>query len=92
MRINKKVLMEYGLPDEGCDGVELIEDNIDGHSRWSVHHEIVFKWVDGKYYRACYSVGATEMQDECPWEYDDEINCTEVKPTQVTKTVFVEVV
>lgn len=26
-----------------------------------------------------YSEGATEYQDERPWEYEDEVKCTEVE-------------
>jgi len=65
----------------------VIEDNIVGHRRWSVDHEIVFK-RDGKFYTSSYSIGATESQDESPWEYDgNNVECTEV--CRVTKTVEV---
>ena len=39
-----------------------------------------------------YSEGATECQDERPWEYDDEIKCTEVelKEVKVKKWIPVE--
>ena len=39
-----------------------------------------------------YSEGATEFQDERPWEYDDEIKCTEVelKEVKVKKWIPVE--
>lgn len=55
-----------------------IEDKIIGVSRWSTLHEIVFKWTDGKCYRAYYRVAATENQNEQPWENDNEIKCEEV--------------
>jgi hypothetical protein len=63
-----------------------LEDNITDTSRWSIHHTIIFEH-EGKYYKTYYSEGATEMQDERPWEYDDEIECTEVH--QVDKVVKV---
>ncbi|MDD4779099.1 MAG: hypothetical protein PHT02_00650 [Tissierellia bacterium] len=63
-----------------------IEDNITDTSRWSIHHTIIFEH-EGKYYRTHYSEGATEMQDERPWEYDNEVECTEVH--QVEKVVKV---
>lgn len=78
IKISAAELKEYGLPYEGYDGVEIIEDTIVSVSRWSIHHEIIFKWIDGKFYQASYSRGATEMQDESPWEYEDEVTCTEV--------------
>ena len=71
---------ELGLPQSA------IEDRIVNHSRWSVHHEIIFEY-QGKYYKTYYSVGATEYQDEWPWKYDDEVECVEV--VQVEKTVKV---
>lgn len=54
-----------------------IEDKIIDTSRWSIHHNIIFA-DNGKFYSTWYSKGATEIQDEEPWEYDDEIECTEV--------------
>ena len=39
-----------------------------------------------------YSEGATEYQDERPWEYEDEVKCTEVelKEVKVKKWIPVE--
>lgn len=54
-----------------------LEDKIVDTSRWSIHHSIIFE-DQGKFYKTYYSEGATEMQDESPWEYDNEIECTEV--------------
>lgn len=45
-------------------------------------HEIVFE-DNGKFYQTTYSEGATEMQYESPWEYDDEVECTEVELREV---------
>ena len=58
-------------------------------SRWSNIYELVFKDVEsGLYYQTTYSVGATECQDESPFEYDpDEIECSQVE--QVEKVVKV---
>jgi hypothetical protein len=70
---------------EDSESLELIEDNISDTGRWSVHHEMVFRDTeDGRFYRTHYSVGATEQQDEYPFEYDgDEISCVEVEPVEV---------
>ncbi|GAV11406.1 hypothetical protein [Paenibacillus sp. NAIST15-1] len=87
IKIKRELLEKYGLPDCGINGVKLIRDDITDNSRWSIHHEIIFKWTDGKFYRAYYSVGATESQDEAPWEYEDEVECVEVY--QVEKMVKV---
>ena len=61
-----------------------IEDRIVGTRRWSVVYEIVVqRKTDGKYFKDGYRRGATESQDESPYEYS-EPNFTEVFP--VTKT------
>jgi hypothetical protein len=66
----------------------IISDVIVENSRWSILHELTFKHED-KFYQVCYSVGATEQQDESPWEYEKgEIECDEVIPVQKTITVY----
>jgi hypothetical protein len=68
-----------------------ILDEITNTSRWSIHHRIIFAY-QGRFYETYYSVGATEMQDEMPWEYDDEVECFEVelKEIKVKKWVIKE--
>lgn len=78
----KKFLVnDLDLPD--C----AIEDTLESTSRWSEHHTIIFEH-EGKFYRTHYSCGLTEMQCESPWEYDDDIECTEVQ--KIRKQVWVE--
>lgn len=69
------------------DKGKIVEDTIVENSRWSIIHEMVFEWEDGNFYRTCYSVGATETQDESPFEYEDEIKCERVQ--KVSKLVEV---
>jgi len=65
-----------------------IEDNIIDRSRWSVHYEMIFQ-VGDKFYRSWYRIGATEMQDESPYEYDeDEIECPEVHKVEKVVEVW----
>ena len=72
MRIKKGILVdELDLPSSA------IEDKMVDATRWSIIHVIIFNY-EGKTYQASYSEGATECQDESPWEFDDEIECTEV--------------
>jgi len=59
-----------------------IVDSIIDTTRWSIIHEIVFA-DKGKFYRTTYSGGATECQDERPWEYEDEVECEEVELREV---------
>lgn len=86
MKFKKETLQD--LVGDAVDGYEIIYDKIDGNSRWSIIHEMVFKF-DGKFYMTSYSVGATECQDESPYEFDDdEIECKEVFQKQKTITVY----
>ena len=82
IKFSKQALMDHDLPFGGSDVVDLVESKLVDHTRWSVHYEIIFKWTDGKYYKTEYSEGATEMQDEGPWEYQDEVECIEVYKVQ----------
>lgn len=73
------------LQDEGG---ETVYDKMIGRSRWSLHYERVFSH-EGRLYLTRYSFGATESQDERPYEHeDDEIECVEVFPVEKTVTVY----
>lgn len=79
------------LVDDGaCEGLEVVSDRIIGTGRWSVNYELVFKnKATGKFYMTGYSRGATEQQNEAPFEYaDDLVTCEEVRPVQKTVTVY----
>lgn len=80
MKIKKEVLFELDLPSSAK------EDRVVDTDRWSIQHEIIFD-MSGKFYRAYYQVGATEYQDESPWEFANEVEVTEVE--QVPETVLV---
>jgi hypothetical protein len=80
MKIDSDILFKLDLPDSA------ITDEIVGKRRWTITHKITFAY-EGKYYQALYSEGATEMQDEGPWEYEPEVECTEVQ--QVERVVKV---
>jgi hypothetical protein len=75
MTIPKDTMLEILYSDN------LIEDKVVGTGRWSTHHAIVFAH-DGRFYSAKYSVGATEYQEESPWEYQDMVECTEVRQVE----------
>ena len=73
------------------EDTEVILDKIYDTSRWSIRSELVFKF-ENKFYHTCYSRGATEQQDESPWEYDGEdIECSEVKPVEVITVEYISV-
>ena len=65
------------------DNAKIVEDEIHDEGRWSLHHRLVFRH-DGKVYEAYYSVGATEIQEERPWDDEDVIECTEVMAVEKT--------
>lgn len=77
---------ELDLPYED----NVIYDKIIDTTRWSIVHKIVFE-DNGKFYQTTYMEGATEMQDERPWEYEDEIECVEVELREVTIKKWVPV-
>ncbi len=68
----------------------MIKETITDTGRWTITYEAVIQdLTDGKFYKIWYSRGATEMQDESPFEYDgDEIECVEVEPFQKTVTRY----
>jgi hypothetical protein len=57
---------------------DVVRDRITSHGRWTVNHELIFR-RDDKLWRAAYSKGATEYQDESPWEYEEVVTCEEVR-------------
>ena len=78
--------LEHGKPLEMyADTVTVVCHEEEGKSgRWSIAHSMVFQ-IGTKHFMAVYSVGATEQQDESPWEYaGDEIECMEVQAVPVT--------
>jgi hypothetical protein len=90
MKFPRTALLEMAYHDHG-DDYEVISNDIIDHSRWSVIHEMIFKY-DGKFFKTSYSVGATEQQDERPYDYEGEtIECKEVKPVEKTIIEYVEV-
>jgi hypothetical protein len=72
----------YGDSDdwEEVTGTVLIVDK----SRWSIQKEGVFLHKPSKkHYEFYWQVGATEMQDEQPFEYDKEVEPVEVELKEV---------
>lgn len=73
MKFSKEFLLEELEEDP------VLEEIFDKR-RWSIVYRRVFKF-EGRFYETMYSIGATESQDEHPYEYDpDEIECKEVYP------------
>lgn len=73
----------WGLPydDNADEGVELIGDEITGTSRWSVFHTLTVR-IKGTVYQTSYSKGATEYQDEQPWQDEKTVEFIEMRPVE----------
>lgn len=88
----KKTFKAADLRDllgENSEALEKVEDRITGTGRWSVHHALVFReTATGNLYTTAYSVGATEQQDEGPFEYTDTVTCDEVRPVEKMVVVY----
>lgn len=85
---------KYYLTDTLClpwDQEYVVEDEIVGHGRWDIYHRLVFKDLDGKYWETEYWEGATEMQPEGPWEYENEVECIQVEERVMPVTKFLPV-
>jgi len=93
VKFGKKVLADIAW-DDCPDGYEKMEDDIVDTSRWSIHHSMVFKF-ENKFYISHYSMGATEQQDESPYEYDGDkdgmVECQEVVQKEIMTKVWVGV-
>lgn len=79
------LLWELDLP------FAAVENHVIGNSRWSVDHEIIFQDKDGKFYQTCYSVGATECQEEGPWDDEPVVQCVQVEQKEVLVKQWVPV-
>jgi len=92
MKFKKDDLYNLVTDNDDVEGMTLVDEpKIIDTSRWSIIYSAIFLH-DGKYYETTYSCGATEMQDESPYEYGpDEIECTEVAPVTKTITVYEKV-
>lgn len=85
-------LKDLGLPSEidPEDGT-IISNEIVDRSRWSIHYDLTFRltgmpedqaWIVG------YSRGATESQDERPWQDQDEVDATLVHKVEKIVSVW----
>lgn len=81
MKIPKEELLDI------IDSEDVIRDRIVDNGRWTIRHEMIFNH-HAKVYRVFYDVGATEQQEQYPFDYEpDEIECDEMH--QVEKVVKV---
>ncbi len=87
MKLAKDKALE--ILDDCSDEFSLVKDTIHGNSRWSIRRALIMKENStGKFYRTLYSIGATELQNEGPWEYSKEVEFHEVFPVEKTITIY----
>lgn len=73
---------------EDHDDFKLVTSKIVDVTRWSIVHEDVYQRLsDKKFFKTTYRKGATEMQDERPYEYVDAV-FEEVFPVEKTIVVY----
>ena len=81
----RDILMEgFYINERGTEvDFKTIENEITDQGRWSVYHRLVVqRKSDGVFFETDYSEGATEQQDENPWEYEDAV-FSQVWPVEV---------
>lgn len=91
MKFNKETLKEIIYDDH--ENFDVIQKEIVDTTRWSIVEEAVFlDKTTNKYYSTTYSYGATECQEESPYEYEpDEIEVDEVEPKEVTVIKYIPI-
>ncbi len=78
-------LIEQLIDGDAENGYFIISNECVDKTRWSVVYDLIVK-IGDKFYQTDYQVGATEQQDEGPWENEEEIVLVEVAPREV-KTI-----
>jgi hypothetical protein len=70
------------------ENFKIINQSIVDTTRWSIITNIIVqRQSDGKFFKSCYSKGATECQDERPYEGEDPV-FEEVFPVEKTVTIY----
>ena len=78
--------LAYGDYDDTI--YEVISNKIVSKGRWTYRSELIIKTIaDGRFWKSFYNQGATESQDESPYEYGEPI-FKEVFPKQVEATIY----
>ena len=84
--ISRRMLWE-DIEPESPNFSEIISDEITGKSRWADEHTVIFKTKTG-FLRGQYRRGSTESQEEQPWEFETDVEFTEVEPYERTITDY----
>lgn len=88
LKLEQEVAQNLAYGDFDDTIYEVINNKIVGKSRWSDRSELIIKTIkDGRFWRAFYSQGSTESQDESPFEYSEPI-FEEVFPKKIEITIY----
>jgi hypothetical protein len=90
--VSKEILRdEWDLPFGGTEEIEVVLDEMRHANRWSNTFELVIHDKrDDTYWSMTYNLG-TGDEGECPWEYEREVELTQVVPRPVTTYKYVSV-
>lgn len=86
MTKTRQEMSDLELPWGGGEAT-VVSDRITSTGRWSTISELIFRlpgMPDDLAYRTIYSQGATEQQDEAPWEHAAAV-CSLVRAVPVTR-------
>ena len=75
---------------EGFNGLKVEERGFIRKLRWENEYTLIFS-IGGGYYETKYREAATECQDTCPFEYENDTTMvvTKVFPKEISKTVYI---
>lgn len=70
---DRELLAALAYCGEGVvfDGMTVVRNQIVGRGWWSTEHELIFLDGDMRHWRTYFTDGATEMQYQDPFEYDE---------------------
>lgn len=75
--------------EEHKDWKPVTSPKMEAHDRWTIGYSCVFKYnPTGKLYKFCYQRGATERQEERPFEYDEYYDPVEVEEVEEVVKVY----
>lgn len=86
MTFKRDDLLDMGLPHHAPEGGRIISDEVIETTRWSIVYALIVHFPDqaeDEAWEMVYSVGATECQDESPWQDEEEVEATLVKEREV---------
>ena len=96
MSEHSKKFPKQTMQDLACGnetpGLRVILKHVVDSSRWSIEEEMIFRedsQPEGEGYRSYFSRGATESQDERPYEYaGEEVECQRVRLVEKSVKVW----